>query len=44
MPPLSGYGLLPDDVICTAEQDIAKHEASSAALRPSPGALHWVEV
>ena len=37
--PLFGYGLFPDDMICIAEQDITKFEASSAAPRPSPGAI-----
>ena len=36
--PMFGYGLFPDAVIATAEQDIIKHEASSTALRPGPGA------
>ena len=36
--PMFGYGLFPDTVIATAEQDIIKHEASGTALRPGPGA------
>ena len=36
--PLFGYGLFPDSVIATAEQDIIKHEAAGTALRPGPGA------
>ena len=36
--PMFGYGLFPDAVIATAEQDIIKHEASGSALRPGPGA------
>ena len=39
MPPLLGYSLFLDDMICIAEQDIAKYEASSAAPRPRPGVL-----
>ena len=37
--PMFGYGLFPDAVIATAEQDIIKHEATGTALRPGPGAL-----
>ena len=36
--PMFGYGLFPDAVIATAEQDIIKHEAVGTALRPGPGA------
>ena len=36
--PMFGYGLFPDAVIATAEQDIIKHEATGTALRPGPGA------
>ena len=36
--PLFGYGLFPDVAIVSAEQDIQKHEASSVAQRPGPGA------
>ena len=36
--PMFGYGLFPDVVIATAEQDIIKHEAVGTALRPGPGA------
>ena len=36
--PLFGYGLFPDAAIVTAEQDIQKHEASSIAQGPRPGA------
>ena len=35
--PLFGYGLFPDDVLCMAEQDITKHEASGVAPGPNPG-------
>ena len=35
---LFGYGLFPDDAIVSAEQDIQKHETSSVAQRPGPGA------
>ena len=36
--PLFGYGLFPHAVIVTAEQDIQKHESSSVAQGPGPGA------
>ena len=36
--PLFMYGLFPDAVIRTAEQDIAHFETSSHALRPGSGA------
>ena len=36
--PMFGYGLFPDAAIVTAEQDIQKHETSSVAQRPRPGA------
>ena len=36
--PMFGYGLFPDTVIATAEQDIIKHEASGTVLRPGLGA------
>ena len=36
--PLFGYGLFPNVVIRTAEQDIANFEATGHAPRPSPGA------
>ena len=36
--PLFGYGLFPDAAIVSAEQDIQKHETSSVAQRPEPGA------
>ena len=36
--PLFGYGLFPDAAIVTAEQDIQKHETSSVAQGPEPGA------
>ena len=36
--PLFGYGLFPDVAIVSAEQDIQKHETSSVAQRPGPGA------
>ena len=36
--PLFRYGLFPDAAIVSAEQDIQKHEASSVAQRPGPGA------
>ena len=36
--PMFGYGLLLDAAIMTAEQDIQKHETSSVAQRPRPGA------
>ena len=36
--PLFGYGLFPDAAIVTAEQDIQKHETSSVAQGPGPGA------
>ena len=36
--PMFGYGLFPDAAIMTAEQDIQKHESSSVAQRPGPGA------
>ena len=36
--PLFGYGLFPDAAIMTAEQDIQKHETSSVAQGPGPGA------
>ena len=36
--PMFGYGLFPDAVIATAEQDIIKHEATGTALRPGLGA------
>ena len=32
--PMFGYGLFPDTVIATAEQDIIKHEAAGTALKP----------
>ena len=35
--PMFGYGLFPDAVIATAEQDIIKHEASGTALSSGPG-------
>ena len=38
--PLFGYGLFPDAAIVTAEQDIQKHETSSVAQGPGPGAPH----
>ena len=37
--PLFGYGLFPDAVIRTAEEDTAKHESAGPAPRPGPGAL-----
>ena len=36
--PLFGYGLFLDAAIMTAEQDIQKHETSSVAQGPGPGA------
>ena len=36
--PLFGYGLFPDAVIRTAEQDIAHFETTGTAPRPDPGA------
>ena len=36
--PMFGYGLFPDAAIMTAEQDIQKHETSSVAQGPGPGA------
>ena len=36
--PPCGYGLFPDSVICTAEQDITKQEATGVAPGPSLGA------
>ena len=36
--PLFGYRLFPDAAIVTAEQDIQKHETSSVAQGPGPGA------
>ena len=36
--PLFGYGLFPDAAIVTAEQDTHKHESSSVAQGPGPGA------
>ena len=36
--PMFGYGLFLDAAIMTAEQDIQKHEASSVAQGPGPGA------
>ena len=36
--PLFGYGLFPDAAIVTAEQDINKHDSSSVAQGPGPGA------
>ena len=36
--PLFGYGLFPDNVICQAEQDFAKHDSASVAQGPGPGA------
>ena len=36
---LFGYGLFPGDMICVAEQDITKFEASIVAPRPRPGAM-----
>ena len=36
--PLFTYGLFPDAVIHTAEQDIAHFETTGHAPRPSPGA------
>ena len=33
--PVFGYGLLPDSVLCTAEQDITKFE--SAGVAPGSG-------
>ena len=33
--PIFGYGLFPDSVLCTTEQDIGKHE--SAGVIPGPG-------
>ena len=36
-----GYGLFPDAAIVTAEQDIQKHETSSVAQRPGPGAPQY---
>ena len=36
--PLFGYVLFPDAAIVTAEQDIQKHETSSVAQVPGPGA------
>ena len=42
--PLFGYGLFPDAAIVTAEQDIQKHETSSVAQRPGPGAPHLMNV
>ena len=36
--PLFGYGLFPDAVIRTAEQDSAHFETTSTAPRPCPGA------
>ena len=40
--PLFGYGLFPDDVLCTAEQDITRHEAYRVAPGPGPGALQRI--
>ena len=37
-PPMFGYGLFPDAAIMSAEQDIQKHETSSVAQGPGPGA------
>ena len=36
--PMFGYGLFPDSVLNTAEQDITKHESTGVAPGPSPGA------
>ena len=36
--PMFGYGLFPDAAIMSAEQDIQKHETSSVAQGPGPGA------
>ena len=36
--PMFGYGLFPDSVLNTAEQDITKHESSGVAPGPGPGA------
>ena len=36
--PMFGYGLFPDAAIMSAEQDIQKHETSSVAQGPRPGA------
>ena len=33
--PLFRYGLIPDNMICQAEQDIVKHDSASVA--PGPG-------
>ena len=34
-----GYGLFPDSVLNTAEQDINKHESAGVAPGPGPGAF-----
>ena len=36
--PMFGYGLFPDSVLNTAEQDINKHESAGVAPGPGPGA------
>ena len=36
--PLFRYGLFRDNIICQAEQDIAKHDSASVAAGPGPGA------
>ena len=36
--PMFGYGLFPDSVLNTAEQDITKHESTRVAPGPGPGA------
>ena len=36
--PMFGYGLFPDSVINTAEQDINKYESAGVAPGPGPGA------
>ena len=35
--PMFGYGLFPDSVLCTAEQDISKHESAGVAPGPVTG-------
>ena len=36
--PMFGYGLFPDSVLSTAEQDINKHKSAGVAQGPGPGA------
>ena len=38
--PVFVYGLFPDSVLCTAEQDITKFESAGVAPVPGPGASH----